>query len=550
MRHKLLDLLPAAISGLFGAAFSATIAGAGVLDPTSVRWVFQGDWQVHFLGWHFFRNESWHLPPGALTSYLEPIGSALGYTDSIPLAAFVLKPFAAVLPNPMQYLGIWLVLCFVLQGVFGAILMSAWTKDRLLRTCAGCLFVLVPTLLARMVHPALCSHWVLLWALWIAVREPVLPSARAWRQHLSVALVSGLLHPYLAVMVLTILTAASAKRVVLAGRAAMFESAGLFTAGVGATLMGWWSSGLLTLTSRTELATDGLGRFSMNLLGLVNPGSRSRFVPALRWISPEQQHEGFHYLGAALIVVCVVAAIRLVTAGGPSHRGAIPLVIGLASLALFSVSPRVTFGDRVVVDVLPYVGGSSPFRASARFFWPVTYALIGGAMGVVATTLRRRTATTLLAGAIALQLFELQPWYAGLYHGLRNPIFLGANLPVPSGEWPVLLQQFERVRMYLPEFCGGPSPVAMPFVAFLAGASGLGLNDGFAARMDTALATKACEQFRADLASGVTDDHTVYLVSSALEASFRERAVVRCHVIDGVTACVSQAAADRLSLTW
>jgi hypothetical protein len=551
MLRRITAALPAMISGIAGATFFASLAGSGLLDPREVGWVFHGDWQWHFLGWHFFRNESWHLPPGALTTYMEPIGSAIGYTDSIPLLAFILKPFAALLPNPMQYLGLWLLICFVLQGVFGSVLIGAWTKDPVIRTLAGCLFVLVPTLLGRLAHPALCSHWVLLWALWLTMRDPPLEGARAWRHHGGVALASGLLHPYLAVMVLGILAALAARRVLVSGRVTMIESGGQFISAAIAVVAGWWASGLLIIASPQDLETDGLGKFSMNLLGLVNPGPRSRLMPELPWTSAEQHWEGFHYLGLGLLVLCGVALIRAVTRGLAIRLPSVPLLVVLTGLALYSLSPRITFGDRVLLDWLPYVGESSTFRASARFFWPVTYALVATTLGFLAASLSRRLVTALFIGAIALQAIELQPWYVSLYYGFRNPAFLGASLPQPSHEWDELLPHFERIRMYSPQFCRGPVPVPMPFVAYLAGLHGLGLNDGFAARMDDDKMAAECERLRTEFTAGVVDGKTVYLLAEPFLKDFQlQPGTVTCGAIDGVSVCVSRASAERLSLAW
>jgi hypothetical protein len=55
--------------GLFGAAFFVWIVGLMMITPTQVEWVMKLDWRIHFLGWHRFRGEPWHWPPGRLDSY-------------------------------------------------------------------------------------------------------------------------------------------------------------------------------------------------------------------------------------------------------------------------------------------------------------------------------------------------------------------------------------------------------------------------------------------------------------------------------------------------
>jgi len=36
------------------------------------------------------------------------------FFDSIPLLAFLFKPFTSLLPEPFQYFDLWLLACFIL----------------------------------------------------------------------------------------------------------------------------------------------------------------------------------------------------------------------------------------------------------------------------------------------------------------------------------------------------------------------------------------------------------------------------------------------------
>ena len=81
--------------------------------------MYQDDPATHFLGWHFFRNEPWHLPLGLNWAYGMEMSSSIVYTDSIPLLALIFKPFSNYLPTLFQYTGLWILICFALQGTFG-----------------------------------------------------------------------------------------------------------------------------------------------------------------------------------------------------------------------------------------------------------------------------------------------------------------------------------------------------------------------------------------------------------------------------------------------
>ena len=89
----------------------------------------KGDWVPHYFGWHYFRHEPWHWPPGAVHGYYAPLGTSIGLTDSIPLVGYALKPFAAWLPTPFQYLGPFLLASFALQGALGARLVAHYADE-------------------------------------------------------------------------------------------------------------------------------------------------------------------------------------------------------------------------------------------------------------------------------------------------------------------------------------------------------------------------------------------------------------------------------------
>ena len=319
----------AVISAFLGGAAFGWGAGLRPLDPREFGWVMQGDWRIHFLGWHLFRNEPWQWPPGAIATMYEPVGTTLGFTDSIPLAAFLLKPIEAWLPHSFQYIGLWFLLCFALQGLFGALVMSTWTPRPLLQVVGALFYVSLPMLLFRIAHPALCSHWLLLWALWLNWRRPT-SYRNDVAQHVALGLISGLVHPYLAVMVLALLGALAARRMIIPDFASRPWIVVTFCFAGAALAVGWWASGLFTLSSGRDLLAGG-GDYSTNLLSLVNPGPHSAFLPGFQFFSGNQW-DGYQYLGLGLLLLCLVAAPIALRIRDWS-RGSIPL-LACCSVAL------------------------------------------------------------------------------------------------------------------------------------------------------------------------------------------------------------------------
>ena len=104
------------------------VVGPLALNPQNVAWLDGGfDPAQHYLGWVFFRNSAWSFPLGLNPAFGMDISSSIVYSDSIPLLAFLFKPFAAFLPETFQYFGLWLLLCFILQSYF------AWRLTALLQ---------------------------------------------------------------------------------------------------------------------------------------------------------------------------------------------------------------------------------------------------------------------------------------------------------------------------------------------------------------------------------------------------------------------------------
>jgi hypothetical protein len=341
----MMEVRRAALAPLAGAGLGVLLvfwaAGPRMLDPREVGWVMRGDWQIHFLGWHFFRHEPWHWPPGTINGLMQPIGTSLGYTDAIPLMAFLLKPLSDTLPPAFQYLGIWLLVCFALQGFFGALVISTWTASRVLQVLGAILFLLLPTLAARIAHPALCAHWLLLWALWLYWRSPV-RRGRDVVDHAALGLAGGLVHPYLSVMTLALLLALAARRFFLREMPVVYALMPWALACSGVVL-GWWMSGLFTLTSAADV-TAASGAFSMNLLAVVNPGAiPSTFLDGFPAVSAAQLGEGYQYLGFGILVLCGVA-LAVAVKPGVNLRASIPLLVVLFALTVYSILPVIGVG--------------------------------------------------------------------------------------------------------------------------------------------------------------------------------------------------------------
>ena len=176
-------LLPLAMGVL---AFFAVV-GPGIIDPTNIAWLAEGDSAVSYLGWLFFRHGDWLFPIGLNPDYGLEISSAIIFSDSIPLLAFLAKPFTGVLAEPFQYFGIFIFISIVLQALFGWAIVGLITTQTALRAFGAGLILFAPPMLFRLHgHISLTAHFLVLAGIYLALHPRWSSRTSAWAVLLAV----------------------------------------------------------------------------------------------------------------------------------------------------------------------------------------------------------------------------------------------------------------------------------------------------------------------------------------------------------------------------
>lgn len=540
-----------AAGAIIGGGFLVWLTGTRPLDPTGLDWVMKGDWVPHHFGWAYFRAEPWHWPPGSIHGYYAPIGTSIGLTDSIPLAAYLLKPLSTWLPQPFQYLGLWLLLCFALQGALAARLVSRWSPSAVVQALGATLFVLLPALLARVGHAALCAHWLILWAMLVASRPS--PRRFAVAEWAVLGLVSGMTQPYLAAMVLPLLLGAA----LTGGGVSMAARGVALGSAVGATVVGWWLSGLFVLQGAGSLASGGLGYYSMNLLAPLSPFGWSAVLPELPIAGDGQAYEGFQYLGLGILLLIATAALLAwrTRRGGDATRVEpmaarlwTPAMLGICLLmAAFAVSPRITLGHRVLADLNgAWSAPLATFRSSGRFFWPLAYLGIAWAVATVATRLPRPATLAVMIAAVVVQAADLHAIHEDRRRTAHSDAFYTWTNPFASPRWTAIVPGYAHLALVPPPQCGA-SPQPYEAAVRLASQHGLTLNAGVIARGDVGAQRRYCADLGARIETATLEGDTLYVVSAAGAAGLTRAAGARmaCGRIDAVWICTAPEAHAR-----
>lgn len=389
------------IGAILGAIVFIEIFGLNIIDPTNTDWIFDnmGDVTQHHLGWTFYRNTPWTFPIG-LTEGISSDGMvSCMYTDSLPLFAVFFKLLSPLLPSTFQYFGIWGVICFALNGGFGALLVRRIKPD-LLFTSAGSLFysAFFPSIQRVTQHNTLAAIWLI-----IAAAILALDHKRTYKHRLTpvvlwtvTCVIAVLVHIYFLPMIYIImlgymiLLVFRDKKKLLA--VCTFASSTVFT------LLTMWIIG--AFYGSGSYYDGGFGIYSANLNTFFNSMGLSKYVRGLN--AAAEQGEGFGYLGLGMLVCCflgiIIAVSSLERKEGRAakniadylrkHR---PEIIAFAAVFLLSfmwaVSTRVTFNTKVLIDIpLPRLirGGLSIFRASGRFIWLPCIMIMTTALWLVA----------------------------------------------------------------------------------------------------------------------------------------------------------------------
>jgi hypothetical protein len=441
-----ITLLPA----LMGILAFLIVVGPRALNPMNIAWLDDGDPATHYLGWVFFRNSPWSFPLGLNPSYGLELGNAILFSDSNPLFAFIFKPFAALLPEPFQYFGIWLLMCFVLQGWFAWKLMGLVSSSVALRVLGVGLFLFAPPMIARMtLHLSLSGHFLILAALYLALRPHTDKRRMAWGALLAA---TALVHAYLLAMVALIwladLAGKTLQRKLTLGKA-LLEFFVLFLL----VSVCCWQAGYFSVGS-SGLALWGFGFARVNLLSFFDANNWSYALRDMPGVPGDGEGFGFPGLGVIFLTVCAFVAMLQ---GNSNVAGAVRklpvLLVALVGLAVFAVSNKIGFGPFEFDYPLPafVVAAANVFRASGRMFWPVFYVLIFTVIYVVVRGHNPRTTLCLLSIALVIQVADTRAGWASTRNFLMVPSASTWKTTLVDPFWQSAASHYQKVRWVRPQ---------------------------------------------------------------------------------------------------
>lgn len=497
-----------------------------ILLPSEIAWLLDRDAAAHFLGWQFFRQEPiLHWPLGWIASLMHPLGTSLGQTDSIPLAAMLLRPISALLPSEAQYMGAWLFGCWIAMFVAAQRLLA---PDRKITSAASllgaALFTTAPALVYRelMRHEALTAHALLL-AGFLLYRADWTHAKRPLALTAALFLIAGLIHPYWIIMLAAIQLATIARAHRDQSRRAALHAATALAIGLALAAADIAAVGYLEGAPSDAQGAGGFGECASDVLAFANPMAISTFLRGFEVLPC--RHEGFAYLGLGAVALIVVALLMISKRNASAKQiggvTAWPLWCAALAMWIFALSSNITVAHVEVLDLSKLYALLEPLpsvlRSSGRFVWPLYYLVL---WWTIERVLLHRRALAILAACCALQAIDVAPGY-------HRRISAWTKLTKKDVEhfWPKPPPPNARhLVLYPPTFTGTSceSPVPNAFITFgrLAALHHLTFNGGYTSRPDRAAVRAYCDRLRAELDREEREPDTIYVLTQRPPESF------------------------------
>ncbi|MGH1462758.1 MAG: DUF6311 domain-containing protein [Neptuniibacter sp.] len=431
-QEKTVTLIAAIASGLF-----AWVVYNPIVNPMDIGWLkLSGDAFQHYIGWHFFRNESWGWPIGNIENIATDLHASIVFTDSIPLVALPLKLLTNWLPSTFQYQGLWMLLSFTLNGFFAVRLLYRLNVSPLNAFIGGllicCSSIVATRGLGMHGHEALVAHWLIFLAIeyTLLLTQGNMKNFMRWA---ALLLIAVLIHFYLFFMVGVFWTTWLLHQA--------FRTLGGSTSklSIQAIIPLLWCGVLTPLLvifimycvgyfqlDRDFIPGGGFGYFSAEALTYFNAGTNAWFInedmPSMSswlggWKPPiGGQYEGASYVGLGVLLLWLFALIlwlRNMTKGANQYilNFTVVLIAG-GGLFFYALAGKLSFPPDVIVQLHPDAAFGplkDYLRSSGRMAWPLAYVLTFISLVIFSRYLKPSITAPVLIILLLVQYLDIIP---------------------------------------------------------------------------------------------------------------------------------------------
>ena len=499
--------------------------GLEILLPSNIAWLMKWDLAGYVIVLDIFRHEPWGFPLGQVNGYFYPIGANVG--ELLPL---IVKLFDFILPQRFQYIGFFLISSHILVSYFSLKISRLFAIGGIVQLLVTMLIIINPVLLYRFIHPSLTAQWLVLASFWLYFSSS---SSKDLNKVMfyqgSILVLSGLIFPYLAVMI-TGLVLALGFKLWLSDHRINFRKFSIYiAASFVALFLSWYLIGLITFSHSVDMGVpNAYGLYGWNLNSLYNAydldgngyyksNNLSSILPAFPHVT-WHQYEGFSYLGAGMILLTLlaIALFFLRKRPAPNADGAVdktnfyPLAVFTIMMALFAISNVVSFNDAVLFTVpIPAVVQKfgDIFRASSRFFWVAYYLILITVLYFLAKTIRSKAiVAVLLSAALILQVYDLKPMIFTDHFPYEE-----YHTPLQDDHWENLVKAFDQIMFYPPYQTSILSHDDYRYFTYFAAKNQKKINTGYLGRLDGVAIAENTRKLQAEIREAAVNDRSIYI---------------------------------------
>ena len=440
---------------LMACTIFCVLYGIGKLNPGYTDWLlFYEDSTIQYIGGQAFKQSPWMFPFGNLNTLHYPDTSSVIFTDSIPLLAMIYKLVSPLVNGTYQYVGIWVLLCYITTGLLSGKIFSRFIKNKVVLLIGVAIVLLNPVMANRYyAHASLMGQWTILLSAipFVYYDYWQSDSSKMLKFSFSLGALMPSVHMYFLlengiVLFAYCLYDAIKRKKYLAelGNLIMYCLGGA----VSIFLLGGFSG-----TRSFWGGAGGFGEYSFNLNGFINSQGCSSIFDGLK--NGENQYEGFSYLGFGMILL-LIAVVILLFASDQSRewiktRKAFTIVFAVFCLisVLISTSPKIMLGKQVLFEIpfpriIQRIWGI--FRATGRLIWPLYYCLFFVGIILAARLItEKRLIVIVLSVCLILQVVDLYPLYSS--KSVADDMVYQTNLD--ENKWDEIIDKTETKHLVL-----------------------------------------------------------------------------------------------------
>jgi hypothetical protein len=475
---------------------ASCVWGVFVLGPKPLN-IFDTSWLWHDLAQVYLAWAQYNSDPNAhwlMSSRLSyPIEMNFALFDPMPIFLLTIGKLSPLFPDRTQFFGIYFLICLVLQGLLGYLILKKIISDyripihqkEIYCLIGSIFFIIAPFTFYRFQqHIALASHWIILLSI-LAILCTRSSKLLQWILiNCAVVLLATGINPYLTLMVLI-----SQSCIVICDlhRTSFIQTACRFFAIAIVTVVGFKIFGFLSASGVRDF---GYGAFSMNMLGPFSSNGWATLLPINVPDPTEgQAWEGFNYQGLGILILLGISAYFGIRRK-PNERGSFSfpykaaLIIVLISY-LLALSTTITFSSIVFKPYVPsiVIHILSAFRASGRLFWVGGYWLIIIGIITLPLFLNFKGATYLLSALLFIQILDV----SGVGFAIRNKISTIQRTAIQSEAITLNPERYDELVVLPPWQCNTEKTAGggnnYEYLGFFAADHKISTNNFYAARI-------------------------------------------------------------------